>query len=603
MDLGKTKLVSKPSGNNKYNTTWVYIPSKVARDSSFPFKENEELLVEIKNDTLLISKSNKRSRIIREYGVDNATLPKLLNKKASENKDQIILYYKDEHFSYGEINERSNQIAWGILDLIDKLNLKNPKISLMMGNCLEFLFSWFGIVKSGCVFVPINTVLRGDYLEHVLNDSDAEILILEYEFLKQFEEIQHNLKKLQKVYIYNAPDNFEFNDEYLDFQLLNTENLKNPKISIFDEDPIQIMYTEGTTGKPKGVLYRNMVLLAINIGYQLKKIGLSNDTKIYCPMPLFQGAAQFYVIIPSLFYNIPVVLGEKFNVKRFWDDVRKHKPTVFAYFGNYLLFLLYNSPNKHDRNHPLKWAYGFNANIELWKAFENRFGISLYECWSHMEGVGITMNLAGSKGGKQGSVGKPLNFIELKIVDPKGKELQSGPDNVGEIIVKSKIYTNFEYYKLPGFSDVKIKDDGWVYTGDFGYIDDDNYLYFLGKANEILFKAGEQIYLKEVERMANSHPSIYSSLCIPTFNDSRSKSELILYAVKMKNSSITPKKLSVFLYHNLAYYHVPRYIGFLEKIPLIPSTEYIKNELRNQWEENVASRKIWDNQFNDYVKS
>jgi crotonobetaine/carnitine-CoA ligase len=363
------------------------------------------------------------------------------------------------------------------------------------------------------------------------------------------------------------------------------------------------MYTEGITGKPKGVLYRNMVLLPINIGYQLKKIGMSDDTKIYCPMPLFQGASQFYVIIPSLFYNIPVILAESFNVKRFWDDVRKHRPNIFAYFGAYLLFLLYNSPNKRDRNHPLKWAYGFNAGIELWKAFENRFGISLYECWSHMEGVGVTINVLGSKGGKMGSVGKPLEYMDLKILDSEGNELPSGADNIGEIAVKSNISESFEYYKQPEFTDVKINDDGWVCTGDFGYIDDDNFLFFKGKKNEIIYKAGEKIYLKEIERMANSHPSIYLSTCIPLLNDSKSKPELILYAVRVKNSSITPKKLSDFLYHNLAYYHVPRYIGFLEKMPVGPSTEYIKNELRNQWEDSVAKRKIWDNRLKDYIKS
>ncbi|MHA1671269.1 MAG: AMP-binding protein [Promethearchaeota archaeon] len=606
MEFGKSKIVIKPSGSGKYKTTWIYVPSKVAKDSSFPFKNNEEVMIEIKNDTILITKNNKRSRMIKEYGIANTTLPKLLRKKAIDNEDQIILFYKNEQFSYKDINENSNQIAWGIIDLVDKLNIKNPKISLMMNNCPDFLFFWFGIIKSGCVFVPINTALKGEYFEHVLNDSDTEILIIDYNFIKQFEEIQPNLSKIKKIFVHNPPKNFEFNDHYLDYQTLRNSNRENPKVNIFDEDPIQILYTEGITGKPKGVIYRNMVLPAINIGYRLKKIGLTYETKIYCPMPLFQGAAQFYVIIPSLFYNIPVVLAEKFNVNKFWEDIRMHNPTVFTYFGGYLLFLLYNNPSKFDRKHPLKWAYGFGAGIELWKGFENRFGIRLYECWSHMEGTGITINILGSNGGKMGSVGKPLNSISLKIVDSDGNELPSGADNVGEIVVKTKTNGIFEYYKLPEFSDVRIDEDDWVYTGDYGYVDDDNFLFFMGKKNEILLKAGEKIYLKEIERMVNSHPSIYLSACIPILNDSskkdsRPKTEMILYAVKVKNSSLTPKKLSDFLYRNLAYYYVPRYIGFLENLPVGPSTEYFKNEIRNEWENFIGKRKIWDNQIQDYI--
>ena len=606
MEFGKSKIVIKPSGRGKYNTTWIYVPSKVAKDSSFPFKNDEEVLIEIKNDTILISKNNLRSRMIKEYGIDNLTLPKLLRKKAIENSDQIILFYKDEQFCFKDINEQSNQFAWGILNLVAKLNVKNPNISVMMSNCPDFLFCWFGIIKSGCVFVPINTALKGEYLIHVLNDSDTKILIIDYDFIKQFEEIRPKLSKIRRIFVHNAPDNFEFNDDYLDYQSIKNSNRENPMINIFDEDPIQIMYTEGITGKPKGVLYRNMVLPAIDIGYRLRNIGLTHETKIYCPMPLFQGAAQFYVIIPSILFNVPVVLAEKFNVKKFWEDIRTHNPTIFTYFGGYLLFLLHNNPSKFDRNHPIKWAYGFGASIELWKGFENRFGIRLYDCWSQMEGVGITINSLGSKGGKMGSVGKPLDSLDLKIVDSIGNELPSGADNIGEIIVKPKNNSKFEYYKQPEVIDVRINDDGWIFTGDYGYVDDDNFLFFMGKKNEILLKAGEKIYLREIERMVNSHPSIYLSTCIPILNNSRkndsvSKIEVILYAVKEKNSSLTPKKLSDFLYHNLAYYHVPRYFGFLENLPIGPSTEYFKNEIRNEWENNIGKRRIWDNQIQDYL--
>ena len=601
MEFGKSKIVIKPSGRGKYKTTWIYVPSKIAKDSSFPFKNDEEVLIEIKNDTILISKDNLHSRMIKEYGIDNITLPKLLRKKAIDDSDQIILFYKDEQFSFKDINEKSNHIAWGILDLVAKLNVKNPKISLMMNNCPDFLFCWFGIIKSGCVFVPINTALKGEYLIHVLNDSDTKILILDYDFIKHFEEIRPKLSKITRIFVHNAPDNFEFNDDYLDYQSIKNSNRENPIINIFDEDPIQIMYTEGITGKPKGVLYRNMVLPAIDIGYRLKQIGITHETKIYCPIPLFQGVAQFYVIIPSLFFNIPVVLAEKFNVKKFWEDVRIHAPTVFTYFGGYLLFLLHNNPSKFDRNHPIKWAYGFGASIELWKGFENRFGIRLYDCWSQMEGVGITINSLGSNGGKMGSVGNPLDSLDLKIVNSVGNELPSGANNIGEIIVKSKNNSSFEYYKLPEVIDVRISDDGWIFTGDYGYVDDDNFLFFMGKKNEILLKAGEKIYLREIERMVNSHPSIYLSTCIPILNDSITKIEVILYAVKVKNSSLTPKKLSDFLYHNLAYYHVPRYFGFLENLPIGPSTEYFKNEIRNQWENGIGKRRIWDNQIQDYL--
>ena len=482
------------------------------------------------------------------------------------------------------------------------MHLKKPKISLLMKNSPEFLFLWFGVLKSGCVAVNINTGLREEFLLHILSDSDTEIIITDYDYFNTIEKFLDILPKIKRVYVYNAPSDFEFNDKIFDFRFLLDSNVENPKINIYDDDAIQINYTEGITGNPKGVLYRNLALSAINIGLELKKIGLRKETKVYCPMPLFHGATQFYVIIPSLFYDAAVVLAENFSVQKFWEDVRIHKPEVLTYFGGYLHALVNNSPNKLDRNHSIDLAYGFGAGVELWKSFENRFGITLYEFWSHMEGVGITMNTIGSKGGKSGSVGKPLDFVELKIVDTFGNPLTAGSNNTGEILVKSNMNYSLEYYKQPETTDVRVVDDGWVYTGDFGYIDEEGFLYFMGKANEIITKAGEKIYLKEIERMTNSHPSVFLSTCIPIINENHTRGDLLLYVVKAENSTLTLEKLSRFLYHNLAFYHVPRYIVFKDNLPVGPSTEYLKNEMRNEWEQQKQKINVWDNQIQDYQK-
>jgi len=604
MKLGKSKIVVNLSHKGKYQTTWIYVPSKVAKDNSFPFTNDEEVLLEIQDDSLIISRHNKKSNKIKKFGKENITLTKLIEKKAIENGDKVFLYYKDKEYSFHEINARANQISRGILDIITALNIKNPKISLMIKNSPTFIFSWFGIVKSGCVFVPINNSLRGEYLEYVLNNSDTQILIIDYIFIDKLKKIKHELSKIKRVYVHNAPEDFEFNNEYFNIQSLNSNERENPQVNIHDEDLTQIIYTEGMTGMPKGVMYRNMVKSAIYSGYRLRKIGLIEDTKIYCPTPLFRGVAQFYAIIPSLFFNMSVILAEEFDAKNFWKDIKKHEPKYFVYFGNYLLFLLYNNPSKFDRKHSLKWGYGFGAEIELRKTFENRFGVNLCEIWSQIEGVGTTINTLGNKRGKIGSVGKPLDIFELKIIDSEGNELPSGEENIGEIAVKSKINYKLEYYKQPENLDVVVDEDNWVYTGDFGYVDDDNYLYFMGKRSRIITRAGEKIYLKKIERITDSHPSIYLSICytlelIP--EKKKKRQELIIVAVKVKNSTLTHEKLNDFLYHNLPYYHVPRYIGFLEKLPKSPITEYLKREIMIEWQEKNAKRKVWDNHIKDYV--
>jgi len=602
MKVAKGKITTKKSGNGGYKSGWIYIPSKVYKDNLFPFQENEEVIIEIEDESLVISKNDDRSKVLREFGAENATLPNLLEIKAAENMNQPFLYFKDKIYSYHEINIISNRFANGIIDLINDSGLIKPKISLLMNNCPEFIFTWFGIVKAGGVFVPLDKSLKNEILEHILNDSDTEILIIDYKFLKKFQKIERNLKKIKKILIQNAPSDFSFNDKYSDFLLINTSNIENPKIKIHNDDPIEILYSAGVTGIPKGVLYRNIVLGGITIGFELNKIGLNNITQIYCPLPLSHAVTQFFAIIPSLFYNKSIIITEDFSASTFWDEIKKYEPSCFCYFGGYLTSLVYQKAQISDRNHSIKFAYGFGTITDLWNVFEKRFGIPLYECWSHNEGIGITMNKVGSKGGKIGSIGKPLDFLELKIIDSDGTELSPGPSNIGEMVFRRKSRNIFEYYKKPEKEDVRIGDHNWVYTGDFGYRDYEGYIYFKGSKMDIIHKGIDTIYIRDIERVANSYPNILETVVIPISNENNSNIEFKIFAIKDKNHTITHEEFSDYLYRNLSYFHVPRFIEFRENLPRSSSTKFLKRILTKGWDDGESRSNTWDTQTHDFLK-
>ncbi|MHA2397475.1 MAG: AMP-binding protein [Promethearchaeota archaeon] len=602
MKTAKGKITTKKSGNRGYKSAWIYIPSKVYKDGLFPFLDDEEVIIEIEEESLVISKNDDRSKILRDFGKENATIPRLLEIKALENCHKPFLYFKDEIYSYREINNNSNRLAHGILALINKLELKNPIVSLLMNNCPDFIFTWFGIAKAGSIFVPINTSLEVDILQHILNNSDTEILILDYEFLTIFEKIRDNLPKINAVVIRNAPPGFTFNNMFINFQSIKTSNKENPKINIYLNDPIEILYSAGVTGKPKGVIYRNIVLAGIAIGYELNKLGLHKEAKVYCPLPLSHGVTHVFAIIPSLFYNKSLVITDEFNTSSFWDDVRRYEASCFCYFGDHLTKLLYQKATIRDRVHPIKFAYGFGVLTDLWTAFEKRFGFPLYECWAHNEGIGITINKLGSKGGKIGSIGEPLDFIDLKIVDGEGRELPPGSNNVGEIVVRRKSGVIFEYYKHMGDEDARVGDNKWVFTGDFGYKDYDSYVYFKGKRMEIIQKGKDTIFSGDIERVVNSHPDIIKSALIPINNGNGDNFDLKIIVVKVKNSPLTHAGLNDFLYHNLAYFHVPRYIEIREELPEGSGIYLFKKVLMREWDNGETRKTTWDNEIYDFLK-
>ncbi|KKN43587.1 hypothetical protein LCGC14_0701650 [marine sediment metagenome] len=578
MTTARGKITTKKSGNGGYKSAWIYIPSKVYKDKLFPFQDNEEIIIEIEEDSLVITKNDDLSKILRDFEAKNATLPKLLEIKAVENRNQPFLYFKDETYSYQEINRNSNRIAHGILDLIKDLDLKKPKVSLLMNNCPEFIFSWFGIIKADSIFVPLDKSWKDDILLYILDDSDTEILILDYEFLTNFRKIEEKLHKIKKVLIRNSPPDFEFNDKYKNYLSIFTSNGDNPKMNIYHDDPIEILYSSGINGIPKGVLYRNVVLAGITIGFELNQIGFHNEsTKLYCPLPLSHGVTQMFALVPSLFYDKSIIITDGFNGATFWDDIKKYEPSCFCYFGGYLTNLIHQKAKINDRIHTIKFAFGLGALIDTWNAFEKRFGIPLYECWVHSEGIAITMNKIGSKGGKLGSIGKPLDFLEFKIIDSEGNELSPGPDNIGEMVFRRKSRVIFEYYKKPEKTDVRIGDNNWVYTGNFGYKDDNGYIYFKGQKMEVIQKGKETIYLRDIERVANSHPNIIETAVIPINNGNNSKIEFKIFAIKTKNHSMTQEEFSDYLYRNLSYYHVPRFIEFREDLPRGPGTYFLRD--------------------------
>ncbi len=601
---GKGKIIIRKSGKLKtghggYNTFWLYIPSKIGKDSSFSFNDREEVNVELKDGNIIVSKRNDIIELINEYGMKNATLPKLIEQKAKKNKEKILIYYKDESYSYREVHEFSNRIAHGIIKILKELNLKKPKIALILPNKPEFFFYWFGIVKSGCIFVPVNPFLEGESLEYIINHSDSEILILDYKFLEKFNEIRSNLPKIQKVIIINAPINFNFDGIYVDYQDIFTDNIEVPKVTIKNIDPMEIIYTEGTTGRPKGIVYRNYhVLTGLILSEEAKRYGHANV--IYFPFPLYHAFAQNVIFLPIMFYNAAIAIAEKFDVSNFWKDMKKYKAELFGYYGSILQDLLNQPPSNNDRNHPVKWGVGIFAPKELWEVFENRFGVTLYEGWGSTEAICLTVNILGSKEGKVGSVGEPIFGFDVKIVDSEGNEMPYGPDNIGEIIVKGKFNIPLEYYKSPKSNIMTLGKNGYYYTEDLGYKDKDGYLYYMGRKTDLIKKNGMTFTASIIENMANTHPNVLNSAAFKVPGKNPDDPDIKICVILKKNRKLTHEELYSYLSENLAYFMVPRYIEFKDK--LRSSSERIKKYiLRNEWTNTFNRKRTWDSKIGNYL--
>lgn len=597
--LGKGKISIKKSGKG-YENFWLYIPSKIGKDSSFPFNDKEEVNIEVQDGRMLITPRDTLRELIKKHGVENATLPYVIEEKAIQNKDKPFLLFQDKKYSFLETHEISNKIANGIVNILTRLKLKKKThIALMLPNNPDFIFTWFGIVKAGCIFVPINRFLKENELRYLLEESDTKVLIIDFSFLSDYMKIRDVLPDIENVIIFNAPKDFEYEKGFMNYNEIISNNTDNPKEKISLSRRMEIIFTEGTTGKPKAIVYRNMHILAgLVLSEVIKKYGEGDI--VYCPTPLFQTFAQLVVVFPALYYNASIALTEKFDAPTFWEDVRKFKADMIVYYGGILQILMDQPPSERDRDHNVRYAVGGQAPKEIWEAFENRFGLTLYEGWAPTEAIGFTINGTGTQGGKIGSIGTPINGFEVKIVDNKGKELPPGVNNIGEIITKNTLNLSLEYYKKPESTPMELK-DGYIYTGDLGYKDNDGYFYYAGRKLDIIKRYGKQLLSQNIENVANAHPSILESAVFGVPSEEPDFEDIKICVVLKSYKTLTHKEFHYYLSENLVGSIVPRYIEIKDQ--LRRSSERIKKYLlKEEWVLEDIQKQTWDVKVKDFMK-
>ena len=334
-----------------------------------------------------------------------------------------------------------------------------------------------------------------------------------------------------------------------------------------------------------------MVLGGLLIANELAQMGFNKNQRIYCPLPLYNGIIQMVVVFPTIFADASLILTE-LHPTQFWNDVKRYNATGITSFGRMLSILMDQPHTENERNHNVKFALGAVTPRNIWERFESRFGITIYETWAIAEASVITITLAGSKGGKLGSVGNPVIGFEVKIVDSFGNELPPGPDNIGEIIARNRVPINLEYQNIDEYIDTAK----WFRTNDLGYMDNDGYLYYLGRVNDIIMRGNRLISTQEIENFANNHPFILESSAFGVPNGQNENQEIKICVVLKDEMShkLTHEELAQYFNRNLAYYMVPRYIEFKETLAKTATEQIMKFILKKEWDDAEIKKATWD---------
>ena len=519
----------------------------------------------------------------------------VLEERAKKNKDKVFLQFEDEKITYEEMNERANRVANGFFDLLGIK--KGDRVAVMMANCPEWLYVWFGMMKMGAVLIPVNVALKGEGLSYILDHSEAETVILDHDFLDRLDFVQREMKveRLKRTIVNTrgAPEDFKLPTGAKSLQeLLEKSSSHTPQVEINPTDLSEISYTSGTTGPPKGVLVPQSAFLTTGIGMSLL-LGYTPDDVLYTCLPCFHANFQQLTVSPALYADATVALDKRFSVSRFWDQIRKYNATEFNYIGGMLPFLCSRPERPDDLDNPVRIAFGGGCPKEIWEEVERRFGLKIAEGYAAVDGGGI-FNIFD---GKVGSIGKPTPFVDIKVVDEN--ENQCPPYKVGELLSRPHpdIGVNLvKYYKDPERTREATK-GGWWHSGDLAYYDEDGYFFFVGRKKESLRRRGENISPWEIESVVNKHPKVIESAVVGVPSElGVGEDDVKIYVVLEPGEKIRPEEVLDYCQERMAYYLVPRYVEFAEELPRTPTfrIEYYKLK------EKGVTEETWDREKAGY---
>ena len=498
-------------------------------------------------------------------------LSSILADRADRFADDLAVSTRDEEVTYGELCVRAQRVAAALVGLGIG---PGDRVATMLEPCLEYLAAWFGVCWAGAVDVPVNTEFKGVFLEHVLRESAARVLVVDRRWITRLENL--DLPELEHVVaVGDGEADPPASVALTPFaEVAAADPLPSP-VRREEGDLLYVMYTSGTTGPSKGVMLSNRGALW-NARSWLDILELTERDVAYSMFPLFHVTARSAVVTSSIWARAPIVLRSGFSASGFWDDVRSTGATFFAYMGAVIHLLYAAEPRPTDGDNQLRVAFGAAAPPEIVEDFQSRFGVELLELYGSTELGPASAPRPGRV--KRGTMGLPCSHLVLQIQDEDGNPVPPGVD--GEICARpTEPHAMFTGYWRQPEATIEAFRNLWFHTGDRGRFDDEGYLIFSDRIKDSIRRRGENISSFEIERAVQGHPDVLecAAYAVPS---PLSEDEVMIAVVARPGREIDPAELFTYCVENIPRFAVPTYLRVVDELPKTPSQRIQKYKLR-----------------------
>lgn len=496
------------------------------------------------------------------------------------NKTALICESCDgnvQQFSYVTLNQEINRTA----NLFYTLGIrKGDKVALHLDNCPEFFFCWFGLAKIGAIMVPINARLLREESTWILQNSQVSLLVTSADFYPMYRQSWREDNTLLKS-VCLIGDDVPTEDGVSHFARLKDQQpatlCYTPPLST--DDSAEILFTSGTTSRPKGVIITHYNLRFAGY-YSSWQCALRDDDIYMTVMPAFHIDCQCTAAMAAFSVGATFVLIEKYSARAFWAQVRKYRATVTECIPMMIRTLMVQPATPEERQHCLREVmFYLNLSVQEKDAFTERFGVRL------LTSYGMTETIVGIIGDRPGdkrrwpSIGRPGFCYEADIRDEQNQSLPAG--EIGEICIKGVPGKTLfkEYYARPDATAKALEPNGWLHTGDSGYRDEEGFYYFVDRRCNMIKRGGENVSCVELENIISAHPKIQDIVVIGIKDTIRDEA-IKAFVVLNEGETLSDEEFFSFCEQNMAKFKVPTSLEIRQDLPRNCSGKIIKKNLK-----------------------
>ena len=530
------------------------------------------------------------------------TLLALVREAATAHGDREFLAFEDGRtLSFAELDELTDRLATALANL----GLEpGDRLLGLLANSAEFMLLMIATHKRRAIFVPVNTDLRGAFLEHQVRNSEPRIVAVDRSLLDRFDTVDAPEAAIETTLVVDDATSGAgtaggplAGTRRVDLSdLLGTASRADAVLEAEPGDVCTIMYTSGTTGPAKGVLMpqAHCYLFGLTAAQRLQ---ITPDDRFFCCMPLFHANGLFMQVYAALHGGASVYVTKRFSVGQWLDTVIEQGITLTNALGVMPEFIWRSPPTDRDRDHDLRAVIALPVAAEWAAAFEERFGVRIVQGYGMTE-VNMVAYTNPADPVMSGCAGPPLDeYFDVIVADP-ATDLPLARDEIGEILVRPKVpfCFNVGYHQMTDKT-VEAWRNLWFHTGDAGRIDEAGRLHFVDRLNDRIRRRGENISSYEVETVINGYDGVIESAVVGLRVEGAGGEDEVLAVVAVDGPSPDPVEFLDWCVPRMPRHSVPRYLRFVPELDKTASGKIRKQAIRDAG----VTDDLWDRESVSYT--